>query len=98
MIILHTNSLVKSECEPKRAGGLRPMLLCSAYDREPATLNRFSIHILEDTMICITEGSHGVEREIGSGTGSCRDGSLIPTAKTPHLSLKTGDVKFNERY
>ena len=77
------------------------MLLCSAYDREPATLNRFSIHILEDTMICITEGSHGVEREIGNVTGSCRDGSvvsLIPSAKTPHLSLKSGDVKFNERY
>ena len=29
-------------------------LLIIGYDREPDTLNRFSTHILEDTMICIT--------------------------------------------
>ncbi len=31
-------------------------LLVIGYDREPDTLNRFSTHILEDTMICISEG------------------------------------------
>jgi peptide/nickel transport system substrate-binding protein len=31
-------------------------LLVVGYDREPDTLNRFSTHILEDTMICISEG------------------------------------------
>ena len=31
-------------------------LLIVGYDREPDTLNRFSTHILEDTMICISEG------------------------------------------
>jgi peptide/nickel transport system substrate-binding protein len=31
-------------------------LLIIGYDREPDTLNRFSTHILEDTMICISEG------------------------------------------
>ena len=31
-------------------------LLIVGYDREPDTLNRFSTHLLEDTMICITEG------------------------------------------
>lgn len=31
-------------------------LLIIGYDREPDTLNRFSTHILEDTMICITDG------------------------------------------
>src|SRR3990172_5207869 len=31
-------------------------LLVIGYDREPDTLNRFSTHILEDTMICISDG------------------------------------------
>src|SRR5262245_54887571 len=31
-------------------------VLVIGYDREPDTLNRFSTHILEDTMICISEG------------------------------------------
>jgi len=31
-------------------------LLIVGYDREPDTLNRFSTHILEDIMICISEG------------------------------------------
>jgi peptide/nickel transport system substrate-binding protein len=43
------------------SGGANPTpptnnLLIVGYDREPDTLNRFSTHILEDTMICISEG------------------------------------------
>lgn len=31
-------------------------LIIVGYDREPDSLNRFATHILEDTMICISEG------------------------------------------
>jgi peptide/nickel transport system substrate-binding protein len=41
---------------PRRKTLLTNDLLVVGYDREPDTLNRFSTHILEDTMICISEG------------------------------------------
>ncbi len=42
--------------EPKHPAPRANDVLIVGYDREPDTLNRFSTHILEDTMICISEG------------------------------------------
>jgi peptide/nickel transport system substrate-binding protein len=50
--------IVLCHCGGQRAGTPQPgnELLIVGYDREPDTLNRFSTHILEDTMICISDG------------------------------------------
>jgi peptide/nickel transport system substrate-binding protein len=49
--------LLLAACAPsRRANPPTNDLLVVGYDREPDTLNRFSTHILEDTMICISEG------------------------------------------
>src|SRR5512145_799192 len=55
--LLPLGLLVAAACSGARqAAPPTNELLVVGYDREPDTLKRFSTHILEDTMICISEG------------------------------------------
>jgi peptide/nickel transport system substrate-binding protein len=48
--------LLAASCSRRDPTPASNELLIVGYDREPDTLNRFSTHILEDTMICVSEG------------------------------------------